>query len=67
MLTETRSYAERLFDSRQIGKFSRDDAAQALREPAERLGAQYAPDALATLLDAARASSPAVSAPTEQH
>jgi hypothetical protein len=53
VLTETRSYAERLFNYRQIGKFSREDAAQALREPAERLGAEYAPDALTVLLDAA--------------
>jgi hypothetical protein len=53
VLTETRSYAERLFNYRQIGKFSREDAAQALREPAERLGAEYAPNALEILLDAA--------------
>lgn len=53
VLTETRSYAERLFNYRQIGKFNHDDAAQALREPAERLGAQFAPSTLETLLDAA--------------
>jgi hypothetical protein len=53
VLTETRSYAERLFNYRQIGKFGREDAAQALREPAERLGAEYAPNALEILLDAA--------------
>lgn len=53
VLTETRSYAERLFNYRQIGKVDRVDAAQALREPAERLGAEYAPAALQTLLDAA--------------
>ncbi|PPF18435.1 MULTISPECIES: ATP-binding protein [unclassified Rathayibacter] len=53
VLTETRSYAERLFNYRQIGTFSRDDAAHALREPAERLGAEFAPDALEILLEAA--------------
>lgn len=53
VLTETRSYAERLFNYRQIGKFSREDATQALREPAERLGAEYSPDAMEILLDAA--------------
>lgn len=53
VLTETRSYAERLFNYRQIGKFSREEAARALREPAERLGAKFAPDALDVLLDAA--------------
>lgn len=53
VLTDTRSYAERLFNYRQIGKFSREEAARALREPAERLGATFAPDALDVLLDAA--------------
>lgn len=53
VLTETRSYAERLFNYRHIGTFTRDEAAKALREPAERLGAEFAPDALRILLDAA--------------
>jgi hypothetical protein len=53
VLTETRFYAERLFNYCQIGKISREDAEQALREPAERLGAEYAPNALEILLDAA--------------
>jgi len=52
VLTETRSYAERLFNYRPIGKLSRDDAAYALREPAERLGAEYEPASLDKLLDA---------------
>jgi hypothetical protein len=53
VLTETRSYAERLFNYRRIGTLAATDAAQALREPAERLGAEYATDALTTLLEAA--------------
>ncbi|WIB76997.1 ATP-binding protein [Curtobacterium sp. MCPF17_002] len=53
VLTETRSYAERLFNYRPIGKLTRDEAGQAIREPAEKLGAEYAPDALDALLDAA--------------
>lgn len=53
VLTETRSYAERLFNYRQIGKFSQADATTALRDPAEKLGAEYASDALQVLLNAA--------------
>lgn len=53
VLTETRSYAERLFNYREIGKFSHAEAARALRKPAERLGAKFAPKALDVLLDAA--------------
>lgn len=53
VLTETRSYAERLFNYRQIGKFTHEDAAHALREPAERLGAEFAPEGLEILLEAA--------------
>ena len=52
VLTETRSYAERLFNYRPLGKLARADAADALREPAERLGAEYEPEALERLLDA---------------
>ena len=52
VLTETRSYAERLFNYRPIGKLARDEADHALREPAERLGVEYEPDALERLLDA---------------
>lgn len=52
MLTETRSYAERLFNYRPIGRFGRADAAHALREPAERLGARFESTALDQLLDA---------------
>lgn len=53
VLTETRSYAERLFDYRPIGKLSREEGARALAEPAERFGAAYTDDALTVLLDAA--------------
>ncbi len=53
VLTETRSYAERLFDYRSIGQLDRTESARALAEPAERLGATYAPAALDVLLDAA--------------
>lgn len=53
VLAETRSYAERLFNYRRIGKFDHDDARRALGEPAERLGARFEPGALETLLLAA--------------
>lgn len=52
-LTEVRSYAERLFNYRPIGQLPPGDAARALVEPAERLGATFTPDALPLLLDAA--------------
>lgn len=53
VLTDARSYAERLFDYRPIRKLSRADAAHALVEPAERYGAQFSEAALEILLDAA--------------
>ena len=34
-----------------VGPLNRDDAAQALTEPAERFGAQYLPEALSLLVD----------------
>lgn len=49
-LTDTRSYAERLFNYRRIGELNDNDAAAALREPAERLGARFEPAALDLLL-----------------
>ncbi|MEE6282908.1 ATP-binding protein [Georgenia sp. MJ170] len=52
-LTDTRSYAERLFNFRPIGQLSRAQADRALREPAERLGVHFAPGAIEVLLDAA--------------
>lgn len=53
VLTDVRSYAERLFSYRPIGQLSRTDATQALRDPAERLGASFAGRSLDVLLDAA--------------
>ena len=41
-----RSYAERLFDFPDIGPLSRDDAIQALREPAAEEGVRIEPEAL---------------------
>lgn len=53
VLTEARSYAERLFNYRPIGKLVRTDAAHALRDPAEKRGVTYDEGALDLLLDAA--------------
>ena len=53
VLTETRSYAERLFDYRPIGQLPREEAARALVEPATRYGTAYADPALTIVLDAA--------------
>ncbi|ROR93401.1 AAA ATPase-like protein [Salana multivorans] len=52
VLSDVRSYAERLFEYRHIGPLSPPAAANALKVPAERMGAQYAPEALALLTDA---------------
>lgn len=52
VLTETRSYAERLFNYRAIGQLPLETARTALTGPAERLGARYAPDAQDIILDA---------------
>lgn len=54
VLAEARSYAERLFNYRPIGQLSREEAMQALRDPAVRLGARFTHGALDVLLDAAR-------------
>lgn len=53
VLTDARSYAERLFNYRPVGPLSRSESAQALSEPVERLGASFAPAGLEVLLDAA--------------
>lgn len=50
-LSSARSYAERLFTYTTVGPLNRDDAAQALTEPAERFGGQYLPEALSLLVD----------------
>lgn len=52
VLSEARSYAERLFDYRRIGALPRDAAAQALAQPAELMGATFEPDALDLLVTA---------------
>lgn len=53
-LGELRSYAERLFDYRQIGPLSTAAAHEALAQPAQATGARYTDDAIQVLLDAAR-------------
>lgn len=53
VLSDARSYAERLFDYRTIGRLRPADAERALVEPATRFGARFEPDALATLVTAA--------------
>lgn len=53
VLSEARSYAERLFEYRQIGPLSREAAAAALAKPALSMGARFEPDALARLVAAA--------------
>lgn len=51
-LADARSYAERLFDYRQIGRLSVDQAKESLAVPASQMGQSYSPEALETLLDA---------------
>jgi len=53
VLSDARSYAERLFDYRSIGRLRPGDAEHALVEPATRYGARFEPDALATIVTAA--------------
>jgi hypothetical protein len=52
-LSEARSYAERLFDYRQIGPLDEASSMRALEEPAVKFGARFRPQALQTLLHAA--------------
>lgn len=52
-LSEARSYAERLFDYRQIGPLSPDASTRALEEPAVRYGARFEPEAIHALVEAA--------------
>jgi type II secretory pathway predicted ATPase ExeA len=52
LLSETRSYAERLFDSRMLGPLIPDDARIAVTLPAERLGASFADGAAEIIVDA---------------
>lgn len=51
-LTETRSYAERLFQYSTIGPLSPNESKQALVLPASRLGCIFEPDALDWLVEA---------------
>ncbi len=51
VLASARSYAERLFTYATIGPLSPADAAEALREPVQRLGADYTTEALSQVVD----------------
>lgn len=51
VLAESRSYAERLFEYRQIGQLADAEARNALEEPARELGVRFEPAALQQLLD----------------
>lgn len=53
LLTEAKTYAERLFAYRRIGALGRSDAADALRLPTEALGVTWQPDALDHAVEAA--------------
>lgn len=50
-LSDVRSYAERLFDYRAIGKLSVEDAGEALAAPARKGGAEFSDSALAHLVE----------------
>lgn len=52
VLTEARSYAERLFTYRPLGQLSEADSARALVDPAQQLGVDYEPAAIDVILDA---------------
>jgi hypothetical protein len=52
-LAASRSYAERLFEYRTIGRLSRDDARDSLSEPAEQEGASYDDEALDLMVEEA--------------
>lgn len=52
ILSEARSYSERLFSMQPVGKLDDDDARLALSEPADRLGVSYDADALRILVQA---------------
>lgn len=51
-LAAARSYAERMFQVRQIGRLCETDARRVLTEPAEHMGASYHDDALNHLVEA---------------
>ncbi len=52
-LAEAKSYSERLFDYRPLGRLDADTAARAVTEPAADSGASWEPDAVTTVVDAA--------------
>ena len=51
ILSEARSYSERLFSIRSVGRLSRADSSLALSEPAARLAVAYEPEALQRLVE----------------
>ena len=51
ILSEARSYSERLFSIRVVGRLSREDSSLALSEPAARLAVAYEPEALQQLVE----------------
>lgn len=51
VLTKSRSYAERLFDYREIGRLSRDDTEQAFQSTVEKGSRRFNADALARLVE----------------
>lgn len=53
-LAEARSYAERQFDYRHIGRFSPEEARTALVQPAEEAGVEFTEAAAATVLASAQ-------------
>ena len=53
VLTESRSYAERLFDYHTIGRLTRIESAQVLEQPARLQGASFSSAALNVILTAA--------------
>lgn len=53
VLSEAKSYAERLFDLRAVGPLEGDAQDQAITEPADALGVVFAPDALVALRELA--------------
>lgn len=55
VLSEARSYAERIFNYRSIGALTREAAESALVVPASRYGASFTPEAKELLLDASGA------------
>ncbi|HXH56174.1 ATP-binding protein [Iamia sp.] len=49
VLSDAKSYAERLFDLRRVGPLDREAQNQAIAEPAQELGVRYEPGALEAL------------------